>query len=86
MLDYKNLDYSLAEHLGSALVEFSVNAQTFPADSMPYIEWVELLQTHGAALLDYADQTETGIPTEECIKDAKQALHWVAEHLGMLWD
>lgn len=85
MLDCINLDTDLAEQLGSALLDFSVKATTYP-QCYTHDEWVEQLHTAGTALVLYAEEENNGLASDLIKQDAKQALHWVADHLGMLWD
>ena len=54
--------------------------------------WKGDLLTHGRALLRYADSQESGAPSTTCeedailYRDAQDAMRWVTDHLGELWD
>lgn len=54
--------------------------------------WKGDLLTHGRALLRYADSQENDAPSTTCVedailyRDAQDAMRWVTDHLGELWD
>lgn len=78
-----SLDYHLAKTLGAQLVTLSRIAHGHP-NNWTYETWTVELAKHGNALQAYADDDLTHYDTT--YPPAKEALIWVAENLGALWD
>lgn len=89
-------DTVLAKNLGAQLVELSRIAHgypgkgDYPVDSTneSFERWVADLKTHGEALIAYSElQYELdGDDWDALYEPAQEALRWVADNLGSLWD
>ena len=88
--DSINLDGALTQWLGDRLIFLSCHASGTPCeiteDSGPreHANWRGDLHRHGVALQKY-DQAGSN-PDIEIRERAQEALRWVADHLGDLWD
>ena len=77
-----NLGSALCRSLGGQLLHLAATTHGWPAgEEFPTDEdWARTHRVHGQALLAYdagdADRAAA----------ARAALHWVADHLGQLWD
>lgn len=83
------LDGWLAKTLGAQLVEMSEIAHGYPDDDYPYERWVADLRKHGEALQHYAEFDFLESPDQwdaDVYPAARDALRWVADNLGSLWD
>lgn len=83
------LDGWLAKTLGAQLVTMSETVHTYPGDHYPYEQWTADMKKHGEALQRYAvfDFLESPDEWEATIYPAaREALRWVADNLGSLWD
>lgn len=74
----------LTRLVGEALLHLADNGMGYPVQYNGADDWRRDLRQHGRALRAYAsaDWEEE----EDRIGDAQQALHWVADNLGDLWD
>jgi hypothetical protein len=83
-----SLGHHLAKTLGEQLVTLSEGAHGYPGDKYPYDRWTADLKRHGEALLAYhCGQFEAvGEQWDALYEPAREALVWVAENLGTLWD
>ncbi|MCV6585579.1 MAG: hypothetical protein OIF47_08590 [Marinibacterium sp.] len=87
--DCVDLDRSLCRWLGDRMMFLSRHTNTCPIGDAPYpddlpatdrlMHWRALLGQHGAALQGYASD---GSGRDAAV----QALRFVANHLGQLWD
>ena len=73
---------ALPRALGNTLIFWSEKAMSYPP-SIGFEEFKELLRSHGQALLDFVEDDDE---TPETYARAQEALHWVADNLGTLWD
>jgi len=82
-----SLDSHLAETLGAQLTALARIAHGYPGTYPGGFEgWVADLGRNGAALSAYG-AIDNLMPEHDHIwADAREALHWVADHLGALWD
>ncbi|CAB4190597.1 hypothetical protein UFOVP1288_78 [uncultured Caudovirales phage] len=83
--DCISLHTSLCAWLGARLVFLSAHSHGHPY-SHSQEAWEEALLTHGQALLAWSTYYEKENYEEELYHEAQRALHWVARHLGKLWD
>lgn len=86
--DCIDLHSALARWLGERLIHLGEHTNGIP---MPYVSkfpgdddaafaaWKADLTTHGKALLAYVEDDET-------LPAAQEAIRWVADNLGLLWD
>jgi hypothetical protein len=84
-----NLDCHLGETLGAQLVKLAEEGHVWPGEEWGTVEqWDTDLKRHGEALLAYCGlwEVETRGEEEVLVKAAQEAMHWVAENLGSLWD
>lgn len=80
-----SLDHHLAETLGPQLVHMANVAHGWPSGGeWTYETWTAVLRRHGQALIAYAE-TDSFAP-EPVYEAAREAIRWVAEHFGALWD
>lgn len=78
-----SLDVYLALTLGEQLIELAEHGHGYPGD-YPYERWTRDLHRHGEALICYS---EGWFDTWETVYEpAREALVWVADNLGSLWD
>lgn len=85
--DCISLDTSLCKWLGDRLVFMSEHANSFDP-AYTYERWCELLRTNGEALLAWHRHWDLDTLEEEqqAHLGAQEALRWVADNLGTLWD
>lgn len=83
-----SLDSHLAKTLGQQLVRMSEIAHGYPGESYPYDRWTADLKRHGEALLTYhrVQFDVYGDEWEAIRRPACEALVWVGDNLGALWD
>lgn len=95
-----SLDVSLARTLGQQLNHLAQTTHGWPSDEYPrFEEWQIALRHNAALLLAYAEgkfalprgdsDRELAVSVAESEKqyaEAQQALKWVADNLGYLWD
>jgi hypothetical protein len=79
-----SLDHSLAETLGAQLTRLADVAHGWPGnEEFPTFEdWTAALRENGAKLSAYGADDENG----DLYAGAQDALRWVADHLGYIWD
>ena len=77
--DCIDFDTSLARWLGDRLEFLSKHTNTHPTNYDTLEHWHKDLSHHGNTLQKYAQNS-----TE--IKNAREAMRWVAEHFGAFWD
>lgn len=82
--DVWDLGPTLCQRAGAQLVHLSVHAHGWPSnEEFPaFTDWTAALRTHGEALLRFAADTEDA----DVQAAAQDALRWVADHVGHLWD
>ena len=81
-----NLDKAIARWLGKRLVHLGTHTCSRPLSTVAD-EWNGDLIRHGYALLAYAyDEHDTMEAEQEACNRAKDAMGFVAEHFGQLWD
>lgn len=83
-----NIDNHLSRTLGQQLVTMATIAHGYPGDQYPYDRWTADLEAHGKALLAYQrHQFDVyGDERDAIYRKAQEALVWVSENLGSLWD
>ena len=86
-----SLDDQLSRSLGAQLTQMAKGGMSYPGTEVyPSFElWQTDLHKHGAALATYARvhyETDTTDEWELIYQPAREALMWVAENLGNLWD
>lgn len=83
-----SLDSHLAKTLGAQLVRMSEIAHGYPSEDYPYDQWTADLKRHGEALLTYQRLNDEvfGNGWEADYQPAREALAWVGDNLGALWD
>jgi hypothetical protein len=79
-----SLDHSLAVTLGAQLTRLADIAHGWPGnEEFPAFEdWTAALRENGAKLSAYGADDENG----DLYGGAQDALRWVADHLGYIWD
>lgn len=83
------LDGWLTKTLGAQLVTMSETVHVYPGDHYPYEQWTADMRKHGEALQHYAEFDFLKSPEEweaTVYPGARDALRWVADNLGALWD
>lgn len=85
-----SLDDHLGETLGAQLVEMADIAHAYPGEHYPFEQWTADLRSHGEALLTYQREhyegADHGAEWDSIYAPAQDALRWVADNLGSLWD
>jgi hypothetical protein len=66
-------------------MKFSTGENTFDEDAA-FAAWKADLTTNGKALLAYVEDVETLPEDVETLPAAQEAMRWVADNLGFLWD
>lgn len=77
-----SLDHHLARTLGAQLLWLADHGHGYPCDTTAE-KWTTQLRTHGQALADYAAADSLDNTVDPL---AAEAIHWVADNLGSLWD
>lgn len=90
-----SLDGFLCREIGARLSYWSEHAMSFPVEENPETgrfltssEWTAILAKHGKALLAVADNiaNEGGENLETLLPAAKEAMTFLSDRLGSLWD
>ena len=80
-----SLHRHLTKTLGAQLLRLADIAHGFPAeDGWTFERWAAELRQHGKALEAYG--ASDGMDYDTVYPPAHEALEWVAENLGSLWD
>lgn len=91
--DCINLDSSLSKWLGTRMIAWADNNNSYPQEYEAEA-WSEDLRKHGHALLDFSNRysEESGCflirakTSKQESKKAKKAMKWVAKNFNDLWD
>lgn len=82
-----SLDGWLTKTLGEQLVVMADIAHGYPSEDYPFEQWTADLRKHGEALKAYAECDLIDLDAWESANAAAgDALRWVADNLGSLWD
>lgn len=88
--DVWQMDTTMTKSIGAQLIALANTAHGWPGtEEFPHADdWTNVLRHHGHALLNYATNKHEyeGQTYEKMSEAAQEALYWVADHLGHLWD
>lgn len=85
--DTWSADLYICRVVGGLLLHIAEHAHAWPGtEEFPtYEDWTAALRSHGERLVRYGEEPFPD-ETEDRQVAAQASLHWVADHLGSIWD
>lgn len=80
---YWNLDLELCRFIAQVLAEWLQKEPNGTPPSFTREEWIGQLEKVQKAMENYTQDSFLEVKTTE---EAKEALHWIADNLEVLWD